>query len=101
MYLKFSKRIRDKGDAERLFRRIIQEYDILKQYTLNSIIHLLELLLYELKTYGEIEVLEEIKNYLFQMHEIANEQYLFPKIVDIFLIRSKLQIIEDIINLIF
>lgn len=108
VYLKMSKRNRDKTDAERIFIKIIEESKIDYDINLYSMFHLLELLLIEYRTYKEDVVLDEIEKYISQMYEISTKKKMYLWIVRstilqsrLFAIKGKLQnsfkLLEDIL----
>lgn len=94
VYLKSSNRNRYKVDAERIFVKNIAENDFDHYVLLDDIRHLVELLLYEYKTYKEEEVLREIKSYLSQMHDVAVSELIFTNLVDSLVLQSKLAVLE-------
>ncbi len=93
LYYKSSKRNKDKVRSELLLTEVINS-DIRSDYYINAIPHLIELLLIEYKTYGEMEVLEEIYKYIDIMDKSAKENSLYPQIIKSQAIKSQLKVIE-------
>ena len=90
VYLKLSKRSKDKSDAERLFIKIIEESKVDYDINLYSMFHLLELLLIEYRTYKEDVVLDEIELYISQMYEISTKKKMYSWIVKSSILQSRL-----------
>lgn len=91
LYLKSSKRSRDKAKSELLFEEII---DSESGYKNESITHLIELLLMEYKTYAEKEVLDEIHTHLETLNEYSKRSYTYPLLIKIQIIKSQLEMVE-------
>ena len=64
------------------------------QFTLIACKHLAELLLDELKTYGEQEVVDELQVILQTMQEIAQEQHMFPIMIEALLLQAQIVLLE-------
>lgn len=91
LYLKSSKRNRDKARSELLFEEIITSDS---GYKIRSITHLIELLLFEYKTYAEKEVLDEIYTHLETLDEYSKRNYTYPLLIKIQIIKSQLEMVE-------
>ncbi|MHA2097643.1 MAG: tetratricopeptide repeat protein, partial [Candidatus Kariarchaeaceae archaeon] len=74
MILKNSGRSKYKIDAQRKLEKIVEEEIIDFRLTIFAMINLCELLLEELKFYGEKEVMEEVQNLSEKISYIAREQ---------------------------
>ena len=89
--LKNKKRSKDKIEAQKLFEEIllldIQKYGDLK---IDILLHLSELLLDELKLYGENEVLLEVTNLIQQISDVAKDQKLHSIRIQSLLLQGKL-----------
>ncbi|MHA1201112.1 MAG: tetratricopeptide repeat protein [Candidatus Heimdallarchaeaceae archaeon] len=93
-----SNRLKDKFKAQMIFEQIINEKVIRYSITMNAMIYLTELLLFELKTTGESSVLtevEELTEKLLSLAKVNNSYYL---LVQSYLLKSKLSIINFNIN---
>ncbi|OLS22952.1 MAG: hypothetical protein HeimC2_28510 [Candidatus Heimdallarchaeota archaeon LC_2] len=93
-FLKNSSRNRDKVEAESLFRKIVNGENRNFEIKILAIYELLELLIFEYKTYKEDEVLDEVHSYLSEIYEITQEKHMFPMLVSCLILRSKLKIVE-------
>lgn len=89
--LKNRKRSKDKIEAQKLFEEIlqfdIQKYGYLK---IDILLHLSELLLDELKLYGENEVLLEVTDLIRQISDVARDQNLHSIRIQSLLLQGKL-----------
>ncbi|MHA2277364.1 MAG: tetratricopeptide repeat protein, partial [Candidatus Kariarchaeaceae archaeon] len=93
LILKNNTRSKDKITAQKLFEEIIDESEDVG-ISSTAILHLSELLLDELKMYGSEEVLKEIDNKTRQLYELAQEHKLFPLIIEVLILRSKLAFLK-------
>ncbi|MFV2016196.1 MAG: hypothetical protein ACC656_12255, partial [Candidatus Heimdallarchaeota archaeon] len=90
---KSKSRAKDKTEAQKLLTQII--YGNLHQsipfnFTLLAMLHLSELLLDELRTYGNDEVLKEVDDLTRKIYEMAQERQLVYEIIHILILQSKL-----------
>ncbi len=93
-----SNRLKDKFKAQMIFEQIINEKVIRYSITMNAMIYMTELLLFELKTTGESSVLtavEELTERLLSLAKVNNSYYL---LVQSYLLKSKLSVINFNIN---
>ena len=95
LYLKSSKRNFDKAKAEELLRKIIDEPIIYVIATFSAMRHLIELLLYEYKTYEEEEVLNEIKDLIDKMYHLASKRQEYKVLIDTLILQSRLKQFEN------
>lgn len=94
LVLKTSKRLSDKMDALRIFQEIAEEPYIVYKITVEAIINLCELLLYELKTTGNEDILNELDRYCNQLLEIAQEQHSHSLSAQTYWLQSKLALLK-------
>ncbi len=94
LFLKWGNRIKEKGQAQQLFEEIVEEDVVNIDITVKAARHLLELLILELKFYGEIEVLEEIISLINKIHHLAEKEHMFSVKVEMVVLRSKLALIQ-------
>lgn len=92
LFFKSSNRSRDKTRAELLFEELINCENVFIKY--QSIMHLIELLLVEYKTYAEKDVLDDINLYLETLNEYAKRSHLYPLLLKSQIIKSQLELIE-------
>ncbi|MHA2099381.1 MAG: tetratricopeptide repeat protein [Candidatus Kariarchaeaceae archaeon] len=94
VYLKGSNRFKNRVQAEELFYELIQGDQLDVQHLFFAYYYLAELLLFELKTTGNDEVLEEINVLIESMTELGEEKKMNVVISRSHLLHSKLKIIE-------
>ncbi|MHA2495302.1 MAG: tetratricopeptide repeat protein [Candidatus Hodarchaeales archaeon] len=91
--LKNRPRAKDKIQAQQLFKEISNErFDY--QFEFDVQVNLCELLLDELKFYGEEEVLQEIEGLLARISDIATKQRSITTLVILYSLQAKLALIE-------
>ncbi|MHA2366805.1 MAG: tetratricopeptide repeat protein [Candidatus Hodarchaeales archaeon] len=91
--LKNQSRAKSKFEAQILFEEITRERTDF-EIVISAMLNLCDLLLDELLTYGEQEVLEEIKELLRKINEIAEQQRSLSIIVDLLILQARLSLIE-------
>jgi tetratricopeptide (TPR) repeat protein len=91
---KASSRLKDKAAAIDIFRRIVEEDIIDYDTTINSILHLCDLLLFELKLTGEEEVLIEIHFLAAKLIQIAEANNSHALICDVLGLQSNIALME-------
>ncbi|MHA2092285.1 MAG: tetratricopeptide repeat protein, partial [Candidatus Kariarchaeaceae archaeon] len=94
LVLKRSKRMRDKVQAQVLLNQIVNEEVIWFEWTALATINYCDLLLFEVKSFGDPEVWAEAKTLIQQFSTKAQDQQLFPMIVEALLLRAKFATIE-------
>jgi tetratricopeptide (TPR) repeat protein len=94
LILKTSKRLPDKMEALRTFQKIAKEPHSVYKVTVEAIINLCDLLLFELKTTGNEEVLGELDRYCNQLLEIAIEQNSDSLLAETYWLQSKLALLK-------
>jgi tetratricopeptide (TPR) repeat protein/predicted amidohydrolase len=94
LVLKQSKRMRDRVQAQVLLNQIVNEDVIWFEWTALATINYCDLLLFEVKSFGEPEVWTEAKTLIQQFSDKARDQQLFPMIVEALLLRAKFTTIE-------
>ncbi|MFW9906031.1 MAG: tetratricopeptide repeat protein [Candidatus Thorarchaeota archaeon] len=92
LILKQSGRMKDKARAQNLFEDIINEEDELLGFKYEAMIQLCELLLEEMKSFGDPRALEEAKNLAHQLYSLSRNEPTY--IIEILLLESKFAIIE-------
>ncbi|MFX0062790.1 MAG: tetratricopeptide repeat protein [Candidatus Hermodarchaeota archaeon] len=111
LVLKQSKRMRDKAQAQAILQQLINEKRLffdaaelgsvhafnaaaIDLYASDPRIHLCELLLVEVKSFGDPEVWEEVKTLIQQLHVKAQDYHSFSMIVDTLLLQAKVAAID-------
>jgi tetratricopeptide (TPR) repeat protein len=99
LLLKSTKRIRYKMKAMEYLNSIIEDELVNSELTTTAMLHSADLLLYELKLYGEEGILRELKEIAQQLLKLAETQNLHSLLAETYLLQSRLSVIElDIKN---
>jgi tetratricopeptide (TPR) repeat protein len=93
LLLKSTNRIRYKMKAMELLNSIIQDDLVNSELTTTAMLHIADLLLYELKLYGEEGILSELKEITQQLLQIAETQKLHSLLAETYLLQSRLSVI--------
>ncbi|MHA2251003.1 MAG: tetratricopeptide repeat protein [Candidatus Kariarchaeaceae archaeon] len=99
LILKNSKRIKDQVNAQQLLQSIVNDKIYNFGISIKAIVHLADLLLTELKLYGEQEVLDEIVKLSHKIYKTAQDQKSYALIIDALILQSKLALLQDNIEL--
>ncbi|MFW9994552.1 MAG: tetratricopeptide repeat protein [Candidatus Odinarchaeota archaeon] len=92
--LKTSTRLKDKVKAQELFRQVAEEEVYFPDWTYNAMVNYAALLLFELRSTGDKQVLKEVKELTEKLLETAKEQGSQPVLVETYLLQSKLALLE-------
>jgi predicted amidohydrolase len=97
LILKSERRSKDKIKAQEIFQDILDEkFDYEFEFVIQ--INLCELLLDELKLYGEEEVIQEIQSLLTRISNIALNQRSITSLITLYTLQAKLALIEGDMN---
>jgi tetratricopeptide (TPR) repeat protein len=91
--LKTSPRIHNRAKAEELFKQIVQEEMIHSDININTLLNLCELLLDELRTTNEIEVLNELEIFITQLLDIAENTGSYWVLAETYALQGKLALL--------
>ncbi|MFQ5977586.1 MAG: tetratricopeptide repeat protein [Candidatus Heimdallarchaeota archaeon] len=95
LVLKASPRIRDKARAQELLQLLAEEDEMVDFFIAQlAMIHLCELLLSELKAYGEISVLQEANKLVDRLYSSAQTQHSLSLVVNSLILKAKFAMIE-------
>jgi tetratricopeptide (TPR) repeat protein/predicted amidohydrolase len=94
LWLKSSKRARHKLEAEKILEEVIKEDVGDHTLAVAAMIHLCDLLLFDLKNTGEEELFGEIKELTNRLLEISEKQSSHSLLAQTYLLQSKLALIE-------
>lgn len=94
MVLKTSSRVRDKAKAEALFEHIIEEEVVDHRLTVAAMLNLCDLLLEELRAFGNPTVLQEAKTLMQRTYALAQEQHSFSLVIESLILQAKLAMID-------
>lgn len=92
--LKKSPRITDKSKAQEIFQLIADEKEVPIWQKFYAMLNLCELLIDELKIYGEEEVLKQVRSLLNRINDLALEQHVTPVIVQSLTLQAKFSLVE-------
>jgi tetratricopeptide (TPR) repeat protein len=92
--LKQSARVIKRAEAQQVFQQITEEEITHHEHTVEAMLNLCEMLLQELRTTANEEVLIEIKGILQKLQAIAERQYSYSLLVDTYLLKSKMALLE-------
>ncbi|MFX0166735.1 MAG: tetratricopeptide repeat protein [Promethearchaeota archaeon] len=93
LILKTSTRVINRGKAEELLKRVL-ELDPIYEFKIGALINLSDLLLIELKTTHNLEVLQEIERYINQLITIAENSGSYEVLGESYLLQAKLALIS-------
>jgi len=90
LVLKTSPRTIKKGKAEQLLKHLLEKEDLTYEDSLIALFNLCELLLTELRITNELEVLDELNQYIGQLLEIGEKSHSYMFLCETCLIQAKL-----------
>ncbi|MFX1536813.1 MAG: tetratricopeptide repeat protein [Promethearchaeota archaeon] len=94
LLLKTSDRMLQKANAQEIFQQVAEEEIVYHEVTVAALLNLCDLLLYELRISDELEVLDEVKGLVNRLLEIAKEQHSYWLLVETYVLKSKLALLE-------
>ncbi|MFX0043552.1 MAG: tetratricopeptide repeat protein [Candidatus Hodarchaeota archaeon] len=89
LILKNSSRTRDRGRAEDIFKRILEDESTNYEIQISALPNLCDLLLMELQLTGDLEVLDELNQYITQLSDIAEKSGSFLVLGKSYLLKAK------------
>ena len=89
LILKNSSRTRDRGKAEEMLKCILEDETANYENIISVLPNLCELLLMELRLTGDLEVLDELNNYISQLSDIAEKSGSFFVLGETYLLKAK------------
>ena len=98
LVLKSSRRAKMIGKSSEILEELISEKIIDHSLTVRAMFELSELLIDELRAYGEEEVFYEVKELIQSLNKIANKQNSHSLIIDILILLAKLSMVEGDLN---
>ncbi|MFQ5980463.1 MAG: tetratricopeptide repeat protein [Candidatus Heimdallarchaeota archaeon] len=87
-------RLKDKARAQGLLQEIAEEDIVNHDYTMEAMLQLTELLLFELKVFGEPPILHEISTLTRRLVDIAQDQNNFFLLAETYMLQSKTALLE-------
>ncbi len=98
LVLKNSKRVKMKIESSKILEELISEEIIEHALSVRAIFELSELLIDELRAYGEEEVFYEVKGLIKRLEEKASKQKSYSLIIDTLILQAKLSMVEGDLN---
>ena len=98
LVLKNSRRVKVRIQSSDILEKLISEEIIDHALTIRAMFELSELLIDELRAYGEEEVFYEVKELIQRLDEIANRQNSYSLIIDTAILQSRLSMVEGDLN---
>jgi len=94
LILKTSSRARHRGKAEGILEQVVEDEEWDPGLKVVAILHLVDLLLVELRMFEDREVLEELQDYFDQLQNIVTEHHVHWLNVELSMMQSKLALLN-------
>ncbi|WP_455464996.1 tetratricopeptide repeat protein, partial [Candidatus Hodarchaeum mangrovi] len=98
LQLKQSDRVIKRAEAQKLLQEIAEEEIVYHEWTVSALMNLCDVLLQELRTSGDEEVLNEIKNIINRLLTIAESQQMPRLHTNVYRLQSKMALLELDLN---
>ncbi|MBY9007484.1 MAG: tetratricopeptide repeat protein [Candidatus Lokiarchaeota archaeon] len=92
--LNSKERLRDKMQAAIIFEEISKENIIDHEITVEAMVNLCEVLIFELELTGDITILKEIEKLSDKILNIAQTQYLYNLLTETYILKAKISLIK-------
>ncbi len=93
LLLKTSSRTRNRAEAEEILKQILEEEDLDYELILKALLSLCELLLIELRLTNDLEVLDELNQFIARLLDIAKKSHSYWILCETLLIQAKLSLL--------
>ncbi|MFX0092113.1 MAG: hypothetical protein ACFFBD_10165, partial [Candidatus Hodarchaeota archaeon] len=94
LVLKSSTRIKNRGRAQELLEKVVNDEIVIYKLTISALFNLCELLIAELRISGDPEVLIEVNERVTSLFDIAQQQNHYPLLAETYILKSKLALLE-------
>jgi tetratricopeptide (TPR) repeat protein len=94
LVLKTSERVIKQAEAQQIFQKISTENNVKHEFTIIAKKNLCELLIHELSTSGDEEILDEIKEISQELMTIAEKQQSSSLLIEAYILQSKMALLE-------
>ena len=91
--LKTSKRAIHRGKAEEMLKEIVEENITLYNVVILALLHLSDLLLNELQTIGDIEIIDELKPYIHKLQNFAEKNHSYSIQAEAYILQARLALV--------
>ena len=88
----------DRKKARGLYEKVISAKEIEHRFAVSAILNLCELLIVELRATENLELLDELKKYVEQLHQEGSSELAYPLLVQSIWIQSNISLIELDVN---
>jgi len=93
LVLKMSLRAHNRADAEELLKEIVDDEFIRLGVKILALLNLCDLLLKELQITGDIEILDEIQQYISRLLEISEYSHYYLLMAEIYLLQARISLL--------
>jgi tetratricopeptide (TPR) repeat protein/tRNA A-37 threonylcarbamoyl transferase component Bud32 len=93
VFLKNSPRSINRGKAEEILKEIVEGEIVDYEITIIALLHLTDLLLYELQNTGDHELINEIKPNILKLLDLAEKNHSFPLLAEVYIFRARLALV--------
>jgi len=93
IFLKTSPRTIHRGKAEEMLKEIVNGEIVDYEVTIIALLHLTDLLLYELQNTGDDELIDEIKPNIMKLLDLAEKNHSFPLLAEVYIFRARLALV--------
>ncbi|NVM35900.1 MAG: tetratricopeptide repeat protein [Candidatus Lokiarchaeota archaeon] len=94
LLLKTSHRARNRAKAEEILEQLLEEEDLAYEIKIGALLNLCELLLTELRITNDLEVLDELNQFIVRLLDIAEKSHSYSILCESLLIQAKLALIS-------
>ncbi|MFX1507481.1 MAG: tetratricopeptide repeat protein [Promethearchaeota archaeon] len=98
LVLKSSRRVKMRIQSSDILEKLISEENVDHGLTIRAMFELSELLIDELRAYGEEEVFYKVKELIQRLDKIANRQNSYSLIIDTAILQARLSMVEGDLN---
>ena len=99
LILKSGKRAKMKIRSSEILEELMEEEILDHSLTVRAMFELSELLIDELRAYGEEEVFNQVKKLIHQLDKIANRQKSYSLMIDTLILQAKISMVEGDLNI--
>ncbi|MFX0000443.1 MAG: tetratricopeptide repeat protein [Candidatus Hodarchaeota archaeon] len=93
IFLKTSPRSIHRGKAEEILKQVVDEEIVDYEITLIALLHLCDLLLFELQNTGHLDIIDEIKPYIIKLLNLAEKNHSFPLLAEVYMFQARLALV--------
>ncbi|MFX0092263.1 MAG: tetratricopeptide repeat protein [Candidatus Hodarchaeota archaeon] len=94
LVMKTSTRLRKKFKAAEILRQVVEEEIADHELTVLAMLNLCELLLFELKSLEEVEILQDVKPLTQRLFEIARQQHSYSLLAETYVLKARLALMD-------